>query len=87
MGGGALFTLLVLYAWLSIAYPQFANPAYVYQQLKSNNLSQDVILMLAMLAPVLLTMIFVIVGTMLGYLFAFMRKEKRLLDILDRRMR
>ena len=27
-----------------------------------------------------------LVGIMLGYVFAFMRKEKRLLDIIDRRM-
>ena len=86
VGGGALFVLLVVYAWLSFAYPQLANPAYVYQQLRDNTLSQDVIIMLAMLAPVLLTLVFALVGIMLGYIFAFMRKQKRLLDIIDRRM-
>jgi hypothetical protein len=86
VGGGALFVLLVLYAWLSFASPQLANPVFVYQQLKDNNLSHDMLLMLAMLAPILLTMVFAIVGIMLGYVFAFMRKEKRLLDIIDRRM-
>lgn len=86
VGGGALFVLLVLYAWLSFAYPQLANPVYVYQHLKDNKLPHDVLLMLAMLAPVLLTMVFAIVGIMLGYVFAFMRKAKRLLDIIDRRM-
>lgn len=86
VGGGALFVLLVLYAWLSFSYPQLANPAFVYQQLKDNKLPHDVLLMLAMLAPILLTMIFAIVGIMLGYVFAFMRKEKRLLDIIDRRI-
>lgn len=86
VGGGALFVLLVLYAWLSFSYPQLANPAYVYQQLKTNTLSDDVIIMLAMMAPVLLLMVFAVVGIMLGYVFAFMRKEKRLLDIIDRRM-
>ena len=86
VGGGALFVLLVLYAWLSISYPQLANPAFVIQQIRDNNLSHDVVLMLAMLAPIFLSMLFVIVGIMLGYVFAFMRKEKRLLDIIDRRM-
>ncbi len=85
VGGGALFLLLVFYAWLSFAYPQLANPAYVYSHLRDNKLSQDIIVMLAFMAPVLLTMLFATVGIMIGYVFAFMRKEKRLLDILDRR--
>ena len=86
VGGGALFVLLVVYAWLSFYYPQIANPAYVYQQLKDNNLTQDILIMLAMMAPVLLMMLFAITGIMLGYVFAFMRRQKRLLDIIDRRM-
>ena len=86
VGGGALFVLLVLYAWLSFSFPQLANPAYVYQQIRDNNLTQDVLTMLAMLAPIFLVMIFAIIGIMLGYVFAFMRTQKRLLDIIDRRM-
>lgn len=86
VGGGALFALLVCYAWLSFAYPQIANPAYVYKQLKDNNLSSDVIVTLAFMAPVLLTVIFAAVGIMLGYVFSFIRKEKRLLDIIDRKI-
>lgn len=85
VGGGALFVLLVLYAWLSFTYPQIANPAYVYRQLKDNSLSQDVIVMLAFMAPVLLTALFATTGIMLGYVFSFMRKQKRLLDIIDRK--
>jgi phosphotransferase system glucose/maltose/N-acetylglucosamine-specific IIC component len=76
----------VLYAWLSFSFPQLANPAYVYQQIRDNNLTQDVLTMLAMLAPIFLMMIFAIIGIMLGYIFAFMRTQKRLLDIIDRRM-
>ena len=86
VGGGALFVLLVFYAWLSFAYPQIANPAYVYKQIKDNNLPQDVIAVLAFMAPLLLTTIFAIVGIMLGYVFSFMRKEKQLLDIIDRKI-
>lgn len=85
VGGGALFVLLVLYAWLSISYPHLANPAYVFQQLKDNALPYDVMLLLSAMAPVFLVMLFSTVGIMLGYGFAFMRKEKRLLDILDKK--
>ncbi len=86
VGGGALFVLLVLYAWLSFAYPHIANPAYVYKQLKDNNLPRDVIIMLVFMAPVLLTILFATIGIMLGYVFSFMRKQKRLLNIIDERM-
>jgi len=86
VGGGALFVLLVLYAWLAIDQPQFANPAYVYNSLMNDTLGSDIVYVLAMLAPVLMMMLFATAGIMLGYVFAFMRKEKRLLDIIDRRM-
>ena len=86
VGGGALFILLVMYAWLAIDQPHFANPAYVFSGLGNNSLSSDVIYMLAMMAPVLMMMLFATVGIILGYVFAFMRKEKRLLDIIDRRL-
>ena len=86
VGGGALFVLLVLYAWLAMDQPALVNPVYVYNALMNNSLSHDVLMMLAMLAPIMIMMLFVIVGIMLGYGFAFMRKEKRLLDIIDRRM-
>jgi len=86
VGGGALFMLLVLYAWLAIDQPQLANPAYVINSLKNDTLSSEIVYMLAMIAPVLMMMLFATVGIMLGYVFAFMRKEKRLLDIIDRRI-
>lgn len=86
VGGGALFALLVIYAWIAIDQPHFANPVYVYNGLQNDTLTSDIIYMLAMLAPVLMMMMFATVGIMLGYAFAFMRKEKRLLDIIDRRM-
>ena len=86
VGGGALFALLVIYAWIAIDQPQLVNPVYVYNGLANNALSSDISYMLAMLAPVLMMMLFATVGIMLGYVFAFMRKEKRLLDIIDRRM-
>ena len=86
IGGGALFVLLVLYAWMAIEQPQLANPAYVYNGLANDTLTSDIIYMLAMVAPVLMMLLFATVGIMLGYVFAFMRKEKRLLDIIDRRM-
>ena len=86
VGGGALFALLVMYAWLAIDQPQLANPVYVYNGLINNSLSSDIISMLVMMAPILMMMLFATVGIMLGYVFAFMRKEKRLLDIIDRRM-
>lgn len=86
VGGGALFVLLVTYAWLAIDQPALANPMYVYNALINNTLSNDIVVMLAMLAPVMIMMLFATVGIMLGYVFAFMRKEKRLLDIIDRRI-
>ena len=86
IGGGALFVLLVMYAWLALDQPQLANPAYVYNGLMNDTLSSDIVYVLVMLAPVLMMMLFATVGIMLGYVFAFMRKEKRLLDIIDRRM-
>lgn len=86
VGGGALFALLVIYAWMAIEQPQLANPAYVFNSLKNDTLTSDVVYMLAMLAPVLVMLLFATVGIMLGYAFAFMRKEKRLLDIIDRRL-
>ena len=86
VGGGALFVLLVLYAWMAIEQPELANPAYVYNGLTNDTLTSDIIYMLAMLAPVLMMLLFATVGIMLGYVFAFMRKEKRLLDIIDRRI-
>lgn len=85
VGGGALFLLLVIYAWLSYAYPYLANPAFVYSQLNANQLSLDVLRMLALMAPVLLTLLFATIGIILGYIFAFMRKEKKLLNIIDHR--
>ena len=87
VGGGALFTLLVIYTWIAIDQPQLANPAYVYNGLVNNTLTSDVVYTLVMLAPILMMMLFVIVGIMLGYVFAFMRKEKRMLDIIDRRIK
>jgi len=86
VGGGAMFVLLVLYAWMAIEQPELANPAYVFDGIKNDTLTSDILYMLAMLAPVLMMMLFATVGIMLGYVFAFMRKEKRLLDIIDRRM-
>ena len=86
VGGGAMFVLLVLYAWMAIEQPQLANPAYVFNGLTKDTLTSDVVYVLAMLAPVLMMMLFATVGIVLGYVFAVMRKEKRLLDIIDRRM-
>ena len=86
VGGGALFALLVIYAWMAIDQPQLANPVYVYNGLLNDTLTSDIVYALAMLAPVLMMMLFATIGIMLGYAFAFMRKEKRLLDIIDRRM-
>jgi hypothetical protein len=86
VGGGALFALLVIYAWIAIDQPQLANPIYVYNGLLNDTLTSDIVYVLAMLAPVLMMMLFATVGIMLGYTFAFMRKEKRLLDIIDRRL-
>lgn len=84
IGGGSLFFLLVLYAWVSQAYPDIANPAYVYNALVDNQLELDTIRLLTLMAPVLVTLIFVMVGVVLSLGFAIMRREKRLLDIIDR---
>ena len=86
VGGGALFVLLVMYAWLAMDQPALVNPVYVYNALMNNTLPHDILLMLAMMAPIMIMLLFATVGIMLGYVFAFMRKEKRLLDIIDRRM-
>ena len=84
LGGGALFVLLVLYAWLTTAYPQLANPVYVYRALASNALAAEVLSTLALLAPVLVTVLFAAVGGAISAVFSFMRREKRLLDIVDK---
>jgi len=84
IGGGSLFFLLIVYAWMAMVYPVIANPAYVYNALTNNQLAPDTIRMLAMLAPVLYTLIFIILGVMLSLGFAIMRREKRLLDMIDR---
>lgn len=83
-GGVSLFVLLVTYAWLSMSYPQIANPVFVYNALHNNQMAFDTIQSLAMLAPVFLSMIFILTGAMLGFGFAIMRQEKRLIDIIDR---
>ena len=83
-GGGALFVLLVLYAWVSIMHPQYANPMYVYQALAAGELNAEAMAALALLAPILLTVLFAAAGFMLTAVFSFMRREKRLLDIIDR---
>lgn len=86
IGGGALFVLLVIYAWLAIAYPHLANPAFVYQSLKNNTLPLELESAMILLAPVLMMLLFITIGVMLSFVFSFMRNEKRLLDMLDRRI-
>lgn len=84
IGGGSLFFLLVLYAWASLAYPEMANPAHVYNALVNNQLELGTIRMLTLMAPVLFTLMFILIGVVLSLGFAIMRREKRLLDIIEK---
>ena len=84
VGGGSLFFLLVLYAWVSLVNPEIANPVYVYNAWVNNQLELDTIRMLTLMAPVLLILIFILIGVVLSLGFAIMRREKRLLDMIDR---
>ena len=84
VGGGTMLFLLLAYALLAMNFPVIANPAFVYNALSRNELGIDVIQMLAMMAPVLFIALFIVLGVILSLGFAVMRKEKRLLDIIDR---
>jgi protein-S-isoprenylcysteine O-methyltransferase Ste14 len=83
VGGSSMLLLLATYAWLAMQHPALANPVWVYNGLMSNEIGHDVLVMLAMLTPILLTMIFVILGLVLTLGFSIMRREKRLLDMVD----
>ena len=84
IGGGSLFFLLLLYAWMALASPMLVNPAYVYNALMNNELTPDVLNLLALMAPIFFMLIFVILGVVISLGFVIMRREKRLLDIIDR---
>lgn len=84
IGGSSMILLLVVYAWLAMQHPALANPVWVYNGLLKNEIGQDVLRMLAMFAPVLMTMLFVIMGIFLSFGFSIMRREKRLLNMIDR---
>jgi len=84
IGGGSLFFLLLLYAWLAFSSPLLVNPLHVYNALLNNELAPDLLEMLALMAPVWLMLVIVILGVMLALGFVIMRREKRLLDIIDR---
>jgi len=84
LGGGLLVILLAIYAWLSVTQPALTNPVYTVNALSRGTLSPDMLKMLAVAAPICFVLIFAVIGIFLIIGFGLLKKEKHLIDIIDK---
>jgi nitric oxide reductase large subunit len=78
-----LITLVALYVWLYVKTPNLVNPFHVMNLIEKNRLDISSMKMLSVFCSVAVVALFIIVGTVVAYGFAWASLERRYLRIIE----
>ncbi|KGE02749.1 hypothetical protein [Pseudohaliea rubra] len=84
VGGGLLWLLGCLLLWLWFEVPYLVNPRALARAVEAGELSEQTILMLATMLPVVFLTLLLAVALFLAMLLAVFGRERRLLRLLRR---
>jgi hypothetical protein len=79
-----LIALVTIFSWIYIQVPYLANPLFVAEALKHNEIQESVMATSAITLPVVFITLFVTVGIFVLFGFAIFSNEKRYLSIIER---
>ncbi len=78
-----LIGLVALFLWIFFTSPYFANPLYVAEALKQNDIEASVMTVSTIMLPVVVIMQFATVAVFIVFGFAIFANEKRYLSMIE----
>ena len=79
-----LVGLAVFLAWLYCVHPRLANPFHVFTELQMSGIPPATLEVMAAMLPIVVSTVFLMLGTLVAYGFAVFSNERRYLKIIDR---
>ncbi|NLS96875.1 MAG: hypothetical protein GXX96_32465 [Planctomycetaceae bacterium] len=84
VGSATLAGLAAFVAWMFWAHPRLINPLHVVGEIEAGRIAQSTLELMAVMLPMVVLVIFLVLGVMLGFAFAMIGNERRYLMIIDR---
>ena len=75
--------LLILVGMLWLTAPMFVNPFAVMDRLQADSLDITTLQTMAIMLPIVFTVLCIVVLVMITFLYATYKKEKRYLDLIE----
>jgi ABC-type glycerol-3-phosphate transport system permease component len=83
VGTGMLAVLAALYVWLSVKTPNLVNPFHVVKLMENDQLDITSMKILSVFCSVAVVALFITVGAVVAYGFAWSSLERRYLRIIE----
>ena len=83
VGTALIVTLVLLYILLFIRTPKLVNPYLVMEKLKTDQMAESSLHLLALICPIAIIFLFLTVGAVILFGFGWYKTEKRYLRILE----
>ena len=84
VGSVMLAVLVGMALWFFVTVPNFINPLYVIEQLKSGTLQQSTLVIMAAMLPIVVLGLILVCCAVIGFGFAVFANERRYLAIIER---
>jgi hypothetical protein len=80
----SLLGLAAFFAWLYLKTPLLVNPFEVADQLESGTIDEPTLAIMSMLLPVMTSLCFMVLVTVILFVYAFISNEKKYLQVIER---
>ena len=82
VGSAMLAVFVGMAVWLFIRTPNFINPFHVIDQLKAGTLPHSSLVVMAAMLPIVVSGLFLVMCTVIGFVFMAFANERRYLRII-----